>query len=313
VPIAIVITFLVFLSVGAAVAYYGYRKYARPGRVFDQLGGNAALALPGIAEPTAPEGLSIRIFELIGEKVPADPADVNALRADLITAGYRSDNAVAVFNGIRIVVVLVLVFLALVFGGDLTSNRILRIALPIVAAVVGWLGSSMYLERLGTQRQERLRFALPDALDLLVVSVEAGLALDQAIQNVGRELATTHVDLSDELKLVNLEMRAGTRRSEALKHLAERTGEQEIRKLVAILIQTDRFGTSVAEALRTHSDFMRVRRRQEAEERAAKVGVKLVFPIFFFILPAMLLVTAGPGVLQIIKVLIPLMKQSNLG
>ena len=142
---------------------------------------------------------------------------------------------------------------------------------------------------------------------MLVVSVEAGLGLDQAIQHVGRELALTHKELSEELSLVNLEMRAGKRRVEALRNLAERTGESELQKLVAILVQTDRFGTSIGDSIRSHSEFLRVRRRQEAEERAGKVGVKLVFPIFFFILPAMLVVAAGPGLLQVFKYLFPMM------
>jgi tight adherence protein C len=158
------------------------------------------------------------------------------------------------------------------------------------------------------KRQEILRLSLPDALDMMVVSVEAGLGLDQAIQHVGRELTTTHKELSEEFSLVNLEMRAGKRRSEALKNLSERTGEPELQKLVAILIQTDRFGTSMSESLRSHSDFLRVKRRQQAEERAGKVGVKLVFPIFFFILPSMLVVAAGPGMLQVFKQLFPMMK-----
>ena len=139
----------------------------------------------------------------------------------------------------------------------------------------------------------------------MVVSVEAGLGLDQAVQNVGRELALAHPELSEELGLVTLEMRAGKRRAEALRNLAQRTGEPELRKLTALLIQSDRFGTSMAEALRTHSEFMRVRRRQDAEERAAKVGVKLVFPIFFFILPSMLVVAAGPGIVAGFQILVP--------
>jgi tight adherence protein C len=146
----------------------------------------------------------------------------------------------------------------------------------------------------------------------MVVAVEAGLGLDQALQYVGRELAPTHPDVSEELQLVNLEIRAGKRRVDALRHLADRTGEPEMRKLVAILVQTDRFGTSVAEALRTHSDFGRTRRRQEAEERAGKVGVKLVFPIFFLILPSMIVVAAGPGLLQVFKYLFPMMNQARM-
>jgi tight adherence protein C len=158
------------------------------------------------------------------------------------------------------------------------------------------------------RRQERIRLALPDVLDLMVVCMEAGLGLDQALGNVSRELLRTYPDVSQELALVNLEMRAGKRRVDAMKNLADRADEPELRKLVATLIQADRFGTSLAEALRTHADFLRVRRRQDAEERAGKVGVKLVFPIFFFILPAMLLVAAGPGLLQLFKNLFPMMR-----
>jgi tight adherence protein C len=165
-----------------------------------------------------------------------------------------------------------------------------------------------FLEKRVKKRQEIIRLSLPDGLDLLVVSIEAGLGLDQAIQHVAKELQPSHPELSEDLGLITLEMRAGKRRADALKNFAERTGEDEVRKLVAILVQNDRFGTSMGESLRTHSDFMRTRRRQEAEERAGKVGVKLVFPIFFFILPSMLIVAAGPGLLQIFKNLFPMMK-----
>src|SRR5262249_48632339 len=154
---------------------------------------------------------------------------------------------------------------------------------------------TLFLEKMVKERQMKLKISLPDALDMMVVSVEAGLGLDQALQYVGREIQTGHKELSEELALVGLEMRAGKRRAEALRNLANRTGEDELRKLVAILTQSDRFGTSMGESLRTHSDFMRLRRKQEAEEKAAKIGVKLVFPIFLFILPSMMLVAAGPA------------------
>jgi len=154
-----------------------------------------------------------------------------------------------------------------------------------------------------------LRLSLPDAIDLMVIAVEAGLGMDQATSYVGKELHSAHPELSDELGLMSLEVRAGIRRSEALHNLADRTGEPEIRKFVSVLTQTDRFGTSMANALRTHSEYMRIERRQQAEERAAKIGVKLVFPIFFFILPSMLLVTVGPGMLGLFKHLFPMMQQ----
>jgi tight adherence protein C len=178
----------------------------------------------------------------------------------------------------------------------------------IGAGFAGFALPSLVLDRLVSKRQEELKFALPDALDLMVVCVEAGLGLDQAILKISEELHVTHKEIAEEFGLVTLEMQAGKSRSDSLRNLAERTGEAELRKLIAILIQTDRFGTSMGESLRTHSDFLRVRRQQEAEERANKVGVKLVFPIFFCIMPAMMLVTAGPGLLQIIKQLFPMMK-----
>jgi len=175
-------------------------------------------------------------------------------------------------------------------------------------AMVGYLVPGMVLEQLIERRQETIRFSLPDVLDLLVICVEAGLGLDQALLTVSRELQTTHPLLCNELALMNLEMRAGMRRADALHNFAERTAEKEVRKLVAILIQTDRFGTSIADALRTHSVFMRKRRRMDAEERAGKVGVKLVFPIFLFLLPSMLVISAGPGLLLVFKSLFPMMR-----
>jgi tight adherence protein C len=184
----------------------------------------------------------------------------------------------------------------------------MHIIFPLAMGLGGFILPNFMLEKRIKKRLEILRLALPDALDLMVIAVEAGLGLDQAIQYVGTELRNAHKEFTEEFMLTNLEIRAGKRRGDALKNLGERAGEPELRKLTAILIQNDRFGTSIAESLRQHSDHLRVRRRQEAEERAAKVGVKLVFPIFFFILPAMMLVCAGPGVLGVVKYLLPLMK-----
>jgi tight adherence protein C len=226
----------------------------------------------------------------------------------MLAAGYRSESALPIYMGTRVLLCAVLAILAFVFRNDITSNSILAVVVPVAAGFLGYFGPSFYLDHLIAARQERIRLGLPDALDLMVVSVEAGLALDQSIQYVGKELVFAHPDIALEFQLINLEIRAGKRRTEALRNLADRTGEPELGKLVAILIQTERFGTSIADSLRTHSDFMRVRRRQEAEERASKVGVKLVFPIFFLILPSMLVVAAGPGLLQVFKYLFPMMK-----
>jgi tight adherence protein C len=240
--------------------------------------------------------------------MPSSDADVATMRATLVRAGFRSENAVPVFVGIRILATLGMLVACVVMEPHLPPNPILKMMLMVSGCAAGWVMPRFFLEKRVAHRQEILRLSLPDALDLLVVSVEAGLGLDQAIQHVGKELQVSHPQLSEELLLVMLEMRAGKRRSDALRNFAERTGESEIRKLVAILIQNDRFGTSMGDSLRTHSDYMRIARRQEAEERAGKVGVKLVFPIFFFILPSMLIVAAGPGILQVFKYLFPMMK-----
>jgi tight adherence protein C len=307
---AALISFALFAILMAAISFYGYRRYAKPGRVYEQLGGRAIISNP-LVETISPgqPGLTINVIEQIGRNVPVSPQDAALTRRELISAGYRNDSAVPIFYGLKIVICATLVILAFIFRHDVTSNPVLSMVLVVAAGFLGYFGPNFYLDHLIDKRCEELRLSLPDALDLMVISVESGLGLDQAIQYVARELRTTHKILAEELGLLNLEIRAGKRRAEALRNLADRSGERELRKLVAILIQTDKFGTSMADSLRTHSDFMRVRRRQEAEERAGKVGVKLVFPIFFFILPSMLLVAAGPGLLQVFKHLFPIMRQ----
>jgi tight adherence protein C len=307
---AAIVSLAFFVLVACAITYFGHLYYARPGRIYEHLGEASLPAMDKTGDDFL--GLPVRVLQTIGEVMPPSAEDVSVVRRDLIASGYRSDTAVTVFFGIRILACVGCAVAGLILRNYLTSNFILGIAIVVAAAFAGFFGPSMVLEQMAASRQERLRLALPDALDLLVVCVEAGLGLDQAIQVVARELALTHRELCEEFALVNLEIRAGKRRIEALKGLAERTGETEIRKLIAMLVQTDRFGTSIAESLRTHSEFMRVRRRQEAEERAGKVGVKLVFPIFFCILPAMLLVTAGPGMLQVFKYLVPMMKNFSV-
>jgi tight adherence protein C len=170
---------------------------------------------------------------------------------------------------------------------------------------IGFLLPRFILKRMIKARQRRIRIGLADALDLTVICVEAGLSLDQALSRVGDDLRHAHPDLSNEFYLVNLEMRAGKPRPEALRNLAERTGVDDIKALVGVLIQTDRFGTSVAQALRVHSDALRTERRQRAEEQAAKTTIKMVPALVVFVLPSMFFVTLGPAVIQLIHVLIP--------
>jgi tight adherence protein C len=300
-----------FLMLMVLLSWVGYRLIYKPGRFLRQLGVpvialDARRILDDGAEPQA--STLVTVLNQIGSRVPSSEKEVANLKADLIRAGFRSGSALPVFYGVRIVITLVMLGLCIMLQGKMSPNLVMKIGVIGFGAAAGWILPSFFLKKKVAKRQEVLRLSLPDMLDLLVVSVEAGLGLDQAMQHVARELHSSHPQLSDEMSLMTLEMRAGKRRSEALRNFADRTGEAEFRKLVAILIQNDRFGTSMGESLRTHSDFLRVRRRQEAEERAGKVGVKLVFPIFFFILPSMLIVAAGPGLLQVFKYLFPMMK-----
>jgi tight adherence protein C len=303
-----------FFMLVLILSWVGYRLIYKPGRFMRQLGrpvittdSERLLDVGGEAETST----IVTFLHGIGSRVPSSEAEVANLKLDMIRAGFRSESALPVFYGIRIVVTLVFMLLCIMMLAKMPDNPVMKLALMASGIGAGWILPRFFLEKKVAKRQEVLRLSLPDALDLMVVSIEAGLGLDQAISHVAHELYGSHPELSDEMSLVTLEMRHGKRRSEALKNFADRTGEAEFRKLVAILVQNDRFGTSMGESLRTHSDFLRVRRRQEAEERAGKVGVKLVFPIFFFILPSMLIVAAGPGILQVFKYLFPLMKTAG--
>jgi tight adherence protein C len=257
-----------------------------------------------VAQPADDPGYNrvvIDTLKKIGRVAPQSPAEMGKLQRKLTMAGYRSHEAIAVFFGIRL-------GCALVVFALLASPVIVRpnLLVAITGAALGYLLPTMALGRLAKRRQHRIRLGLADALDLLVVSVEAGLGLDQAIQRVGEEIAFAHPDLSDELRLINLELRAGKARSDALKNLGDRTGVDDIISLVAMLVQTDKFGTSVAQSLRVHSETVRTKRRQRAEEAAAKTGVKMVFPLVFCIFPAIWVVTIGPAAIKFIQVLMPI-------
>ncbi|MFZ0758573.1 MAG: type II secretion system F family protein, partial [Candidatus Sulfotelmatobacter sp.] len=228
----------------------------------------------------------------LSKAIPLSPSDVSRTRAWLIQAGLREPRHVSYYFGSR------LVLGALGLVGVLASPWASNLSLLVCIPAFGFFLPRFFLKRMIKDRQQRIRIALPDALDLTVICVEAGLALDQALMRVGRDLHHAHPDLSDEFHLVNLEMRAGKPRAEALRNLVDRTGVDDIRSLVGTLIQTDRFGTSVAQALRVHSDSLRTARRQRAEEQAAKTTIKMVPPLVLFILVPFLFVTIGPALIQ---------------
>lgn len=242
----------------------------------------------------------------LGEKAPKSPKEMGTLRLRLVQAGYRRDEAMTIFFGIRVAFALSLfsIFATSIFNRP-------NISLALGALGLGYILPGMVLARMAKRRAHRIRLSLADALDLLVVSVEAGLGLDQALTRVGSELAFAYPELADELRLINLELRAGKPRAEALRNLADRTGVDDLSSLVTMLIQTDKFGTSVAQALRVYSDTLRTKRRQRAEEAAAKTGVKMVFPLVTCIFPAIWVVTIGPAAIRFITVLFPMVEKAK--
>lgn len=231
--------------------------------------------------------------------MPKSPAQMSQLRKRLVRAGYSGASAPAYF-------LLAQLALPLILGG----TALVLMAGPQVwmyaagAAALGYITPGFYLGRKTTQRKKAIRNGLADALDLLTVCVEAGSGLDQAIVKASEELAIAHPAVAGELKLVTTETRAGKPRIEAFKNFAARTGVDDVRSLVAMLIQTDRFGTSIAQALRSHAETIRTKRRQAAEERAAKVSVKLVFPLALCLFPALYVVCFGPVVVRIYRSLL---------
>jgi tight adherence protein C len=227
----------------------------------------------------------------------------SAVRHVLVHAGYRHPNALAIYCGARLGLMGALgvsgLLVAPVFGGGIVVGALAA----LWGAVLGWLAPAVYVGKRAKARQKDIQRALPDAVDLLVVCVEAGLALNQAMVRVATEIEHVSRVTSEELILVNLEIRAGVPREEALRALGERTGVADVRSLVAMLIQTDRFGTSIAQALRVHSDSSRTKRRQLAEEAAAKTTIKLVFPLVLFVFPALFVVILGPAVITMVRTL----------
>jgi tight adherence protein C len=241
----------------------------------------------------------------VGKLMPAAAQPAPRANLLLIRAGYRTPEAIMAMRGVKLLVPIGLFILVFTIG-LYRWNPFFSLA---GAAALGYLLPEIWLMLRVGSRQHRLRRALPDGLDLLVICVEAGLGLDQALMKVSQDLRITHKELSDELQLVNLEMRIGKSRLDALRELARRTGLEDIKSLVAMLIQTERFGTSVAQSLRVFSDELRTKRRQRAEERSAKTTVKIVPPLVFFIFPALLVVILGPAVITLMRTLFPMFQK----
>lgn len=295
---------LLFALLVAALSMLGMSVWARPKAALDRVAGEIAASEEMMTHPS----LAFRdIMKKLGGIIPASPKDSGLLQRRLLQAGYRSPNALRVLYGTKaaLAVVLPVVVLGLMLSFSIGQDSLLGFVGG--AAAVGYLFPNEFLRHAAKKRQKMIHRGMANSLDLLVVCVESGLGLDQAIMQVSKELQHAHPEISEEFAVLNLEMRAGKRRVDALRDLGQRTGVESVKKLVAVLVQADRFGTSIAQSLKSHADYMRVQARQEAETKAAKIGVKLVFPIFFFILPSLFVVTVGPVFVRIVRELLPMM------
>jgi tight adherence protein C len=327
------VTLLIPLLIGVAVAaVVGLAAWLVPARSraverqLDELEHASAIDDPGVRTRRQRQSQQLKaVLEFVGEKVsetvgegagrsargtaaPAadlsgDPRHASPLRQQLIHAGYREPSAVAIYWGARLALTVGLGAFGFLVLQAATGDSVRALLAGGWGAGLGWVGPSVRVRSRARARQKDIQRALADALDLMVVCVEAGLALNQALVRVADEIRHVSQVTSDELTLVNLEIRAGVPRDEALRNLGDRTGVADLQSLVAMLIQTDRFGTSVAQALRVHSDTMRTKRRQRAEEAAAKTTIKLVFPLAFCIFPALFVVILGPALISIYRTL----------
>ena len=291
-----------FLFVTAAVVITGYVFVLRPAREEEK----SARHAPGswsVAEPDLPplQARLLRTFRMMGEAFPAAMHADGPVRARLIAAGFSWPAAPQVFFGIKYAVGM---FLAGLAGSAVAqTGKGLGVALMVAlcAAGFGFLLPERVLDMLIRRRLERIRRSLPSALDLLVLGMEAGQSLDYAVVECGRALRQLYPELSAELFRLYMELRASKSREEAFRNLAARNPQPDLRRLVNLLIDSDRFGVGIGPALRTHARYLRTRFRQKAQESARKVSVKLVFPVFFFLLPAVLLVTLGPAVILLFQ------------
>jgi tight adherence protein C len=312
--LAIVITasvfFMTLLTVFGISSYAGSR--AKQKEWAQRLRGSEESATWAVAQgSSAPD--RPRLFKFLGAigeaTKPKNVDEMSHLRRTLVKAGYRSVEAPLIFFGTRLLLAIVLpaAFAVLRTSALPMLAYTQTMVLFIFLAVVGFYAPNLWVKMKTQRRQQKILEGFPDALDLLTVCVEAGLGLDAALNQVADEISMNSKVLSDELKLVNLELRAGQSRQNALRNLSLRTDLEDVNNFTTLLIQTDNFGTSIGQTLRVHSDTMRTKRHHRAEEKAAKLPVKLLFPLIFFIFPSMFVVIMGPGVIQIMRILLPTM------
>ncbi len=292
--------------------YLVFRGWAEKRRIVEKIekeGASEPLSVAAVdAEPAGAFKKSfVDLTTRLGQfSTPKGEEEMTHRRKKLIVAGYRKPNAPIVFYGSKILLAVALpaaVFFLLLFLG-IPVRKMNLLLLILTLALAGFYAPDLWVRLAIARRQEQITNGFPDALDMMVVCVEAGMGLDQAIKRVADEMKMSYRIISDEFSQMNMELRAGRSRQDAMRNLAARTDVEDVKSLVTLLLQTDRFGTSVANALRVHSDSMRTKRRQRAEEMAAKLPVKLLFPLVLFIFPSLFVVLLGPGAIQIYRVLI---------
>ena len=281
-------------GLGASAALVRWSPERRRLRELATAGGS--LAGGPVEQIRLTERLDPRL-ERLSRAVPKSPKEMTRLRRRLAAAGIHSFGAAVFYALAELTLPLLLAAGPLMF-----MSGSMAWIVAVIAGSVGYMVPGLILARLITKQKRRIENGLPDALDLMIVCIEAGCGLDQAILKTSVELEISHPALASELRLISTEMRAGKPRIEAFKNFAARTRVDDVRALVAMLVQTDRFGTSIGQALRTHAETSRSKRKQRAEEKAAKIGVKLVFPLVFFLFPAFYVVTLGPAVIQFVRV-----------
>lgn len=230
--------------------------------------------------------------------MPTSDEEQTNLRLRLTSAGYRGPQAQTVFLGSKTVLGIVGMIIGAVVAVTMNMKMATGVGTACFAAGIGFMFPNLWLSMAISSRQQKLKHGLPDTLDLLVVSVESGLALDAALKRVGDEMAIVHPELSEEMRIATMEAQMGIPRSEALEHMARRADIEELRGLVSVITQAEKFGTSIARALRNQADTLRTKRRQAAEEKAQGTAVKLLFPLIFFIFPALGIVLGGPAALR---------------
>ncbi len=252
--------------------------------------------------------LDPRLIQLLGELAQYVRKDEPGTRKHLMQAGYYRENGVRVYMGLKVFLAIVLFVLVAMMG--LTRNPgLTSLAFSMGAAATGYIIPSFYLGMKIRKRQDAINSGLPDALDFLVVCVEAGLGLNSALVRVGKEMSERYPEMSEEFLLVNQEMRTGLSREQALHNLADRNRSKHLRILVSAVVLSDRLGTNIADTLRAQSDSLRTQFRQQAEEQAAKAGIKMLFPLVFFILPTLFIVILGPAVILMIQEVFPVINK----